>query len=56
MMKCVSCKFFEGGVCRRYPPVLTLWPSGNQQPIVYIPLESWPTVKANDWCGEYKNV
>lgn len=51
---CVSCKFFFAGNCFRYPPTLVAWPSDNQHPIMYMPVESRPQVGAKDWCGEYK--
>lgn len=51
--ECVTCEFVDGGLCKRYPPTLALWPQDNQHPIMYVPSESYPTVKANDWCGEY---
>jgi hypothetical protein len=46
---CDTCKFFqevdmeERGECHRYPP--SFIPGADS---------SWPTVKPDDWCGEYR--
>lgn len=51
--ECGSCEFWEAGQCKRFPPVMTLWPTDNQHPIMYMPTPGWPTVGPTDWCGEY---
>ena len=43
--------------CRRFPPVSASVPSGdapNLFPAIYATLTQWPTVKARDWCFEYR--
>lgn len=52
---CGGCKYFlqehEGGLCRRFPPVVVAFP-GPQGPwttgIVF------PAMLATGWCGEWK--
>ena len=45
-MHCQSCAFYndKGSECRRYAP----------QPHNDETKASWPSVMAEDWCGEYK--
>lgn len=45
-MKCQSCMYFNDNAkeCRRYAP----------QPGDDAAKAKWPTVAADDWCGEYK--
>lgn len=51
---CGDCSYWDGGVCRRYPPQIVLWPTDNQQPIVYQPVESFPSRAAREAaCGEF---
>jgi hypothetical protein len=53
--RCMTCEFFDGGLCRRNPPQMPLWPSDNQHPVMYAPCPSWPQVMpATDWCGEWR--
>jgi hypothetical protein len=59
-MKCDNCKFFhlkeptdKEGQCRRFPPTNSLYPSGNQQPVLYDNMTSFPWVSYKDWCGEF---
>lgn len=43
LARCGACRFFfEGRVCRRYPPGLL---AGQHR--------VWPTVNENDFCGEF---
>ena len=44
-MKCTNCKFFNTAEseCRRYAPSPT--ENGSNA--------SWPSVSAEDWCGEF---
>ena len=53
-ISCGQCKCWFGGQCRRHPPQLVLWPTDNQHPITYMPVESWPTTMADDWCGDFQ--
>lgn len=52
---CAFCKHFDIGraQCRRYPPTPAPWPMGNQTPVVYEPYPTWPSMSADDWCGEF---
>lgn len=45
-MQCTECKFFKANEaeCRRYAP----------QPTADGKKAQWPTVAADDWCGEFK--
>ncbi len=45
-MKCKTCKYYSGSVCRRYPPQVMIDPQGYFR-------ERWPEMLENDWCGEY---
>lgn len=63
---CKRCRFFlpettgDQGVCRRYPATvqITLIPTKgkfSQEVKVAQRLDSgWPSVKADQWCGEWK--
>jgi NAD-dependent dihydropyrimidine dehydrogenase PreA subunit len=52
--KCGNCKHWDAGVCRRFPPQVTLWPSDNQQPVIYYPSTYAPDVGAeHPACGEF---
>lgn len=50
--QCGTCRYFETvplysiGACRRYAP--TTFMIGSSK------VTEWPTVKQNDWCGEYE--
>jgi len=37
---CETCAYYDQGLCRRSVPNVT-W-------------VTWPSVRANDWCGEYE--
>lgn len=52
---CETCRWWDKRThCRRFPPQLALWPSGNQQPIIYDVFPSWPATLPTDWCGEHQ--
>lgn len=55
---CKTCKFREASdsTCHRNPPQITMYPTDNQQPIMYAVTQCWPEVKDTDWCGEHKEV
>ena len=42
--RCDNCRFFDGSLCRRYPPKVIV-PSGGM----------WPVVMPEDWCGEHQS-
>jgi len=50
--KCPSCRFYDGGVCHRYPPQAIVTPNhqgGHMTDYVQ------PWVYSDNWCGEYKH-
>lgn len=51
---CATCRWQDGGHCRRMPPTMVPWPTDNQHPIMYEPATTWPLVNADDWCGEHQ--
>ena len=53
---CRDCKWFDGASCHRYPPQMILWPTDNQQPIVYEPHPTFAFVAWDGWCGEWNSV
>lgn len=52
---CATCRWNDGGLCRRMPPVMVPSPTDNQSPITYVPAPSWPHIDLTDWCGEYRS-
>ena len=59
--RCENCRFFDGGVCKRYPPSLVETVSeydyeyeGNPRykDVIY---HIFPSVPENEWCGEFKD-
>lgn len=66
MQKCVTCQYYDRrhagaaagsvaqsqqGLCRRTPPVLS-----PINPKTYFIEGVWPTVRDDDWCGEWKVI
>jgi len=60
-MSCRFCRHFEvdegapdneKGVCRRRSPVPALCEGGRGRALAQVAV--WPTVAADDWCGEYE--
>ena len=54
MEKCKNCKFFElvddiNGKCHRHAPSPTVAKGGEQDTYTVV----MPTMKIEDWCGEY---
>lgn len=57
---CRNCRFYlsrTGGLCRRFPPQMVPWPTGDTIPIpppaIYWPSRTYPRVSPDDWCGEW---
>lgn len=51
---CGDCVYWDGGQCRRFPPQMVLWPTDNQHPISYLPVETFPSRAAREKaCGEF---
>ncbi len=51
---CATCRYFEDGACKRYPPGRVFQPppdgAGKGLDFTY-----WPVVRPEqDWCGEHK--
>lgn len=55
--RCDACGYYQSstvppksdGLCRRYPPTQIAYAQTAQAPMTTY----WPTVKNNDWCGEW---
>lgn len=52
---CGTCKFYDQGACRRFPPARVYTPSGDK-PEVILDVTVWPVVKPENWCGEWKRA
>lgn len=52
---CSSCKWYDQGLCRRYPPQAHMGVTDNQHPIIYVRDFSFPYVDKKDRCGEWVN-
>ena len=50
---CDNCRFFFFGFCRRYPPTVFYNPLPEEEGTEET-LSEWPTVEADDWCGEHQ--
>lgn len=44
---CGTCRFFQDGFCRRYPPTIVQGAFGA--------FTSWPDVDRDNWCGEWQD-
>lgn len=54
-MNCEICKYHDGGLCRRYPPVVVcLVGSDNYGGTTSHTEEHLPYTTDEDWCGEWK--
>lgn len=47
---CIKCRFMERERCLRFPPVAV--PRGYHNITDF----AWPTVRAGDWCGEFRSI
>lgn len=59
-MRCETCRFFEDGLCKRFPPTVTKGISsmGPGRMYGYSTVRTYtsttsPRVERDDWCGEY---
>lgn len=50
---CTTCHFNRNGFCQRFPPQVTLYPSDNQLPVLYVVGDGFPAAVAGRWCGEW---
>jgi len=46
---CVTCSYYDNGVCRRRAPVAQVLPAQGGEWVL-----GWPTVAETDWCGEWE--
>lgn len=53
--RCETCRFWDNGNCRRYPPQWTgLSRTGEKwSGTVIRPVAGFPHAAASDWCGEH---
>jgi hypothetical protein len=53
---CQQCHHWHERHCYAHPPQIVLWPTDNQHPIMYAPVESQPGVMEDERaCGEFKD-
>ena len=46
---CNNCEYWEDDLCcHRYPPLVVL-----RSPTMQTHITLWPSVEADDWCGEW---
>jgi len=51
-MKCETCKYWDEGLCRRYPAQVFFYTrKADGQPMVE---QFLPSVSKHEWCGEYR--
>lgn len=54
--ECYTCKYFRRGKhwCLRYPPTLQPLKASGENRIRLAP--GWPSVRPEDWCGEWAAI
>ena len=53
---CGTCRYFDDGACKRYPPIRVCesWDLTSGVPVAKVDLTMRPVVRPEqEWCGEY---
>jgi len=53
--KCGNCKFFQNGLCMRYPPQIYVVDVSTDNEFG-TSTEGWPSVEQSNWCGEWVHI
>lgn len=51
--KCESCRYYDRGACKRYPPARVYTGDVSKDPKA-MDVAVWPVVLVDNWCGEWR--